>query len=312
MKNKNFIKVIVSIFIMLSSSLAFAWGKRGHETVGSLAARLLAEKSKEAEFLMHHSYDMGFYNNVPDIVWKSNPETYKKEYFQHFMDMEQYHQVKTKDWNNQREVFFKKNPSITSSAGRSWWRIQELNNSLENITKLLRKKNSNKQEHQTQQGQWLLHAGVMGHYIADLAQPLHVTDNYDGKKTDQKGIHKWFEETIVDYLYPQLQNEVYKKALTQWDDFHKANKSKNVFKLSQQLTEDSQKLIEPLLAIDKKSGRKNISSVSSEYQQMIIDRLALGTLYLAEIWSRQTGWKYDEEKFFLFHTAPQYIEPKPN
>ncbi|WP_126969668.1 phospholipase C/P1 nuclease family protein [Gynurincola endophyticus] len=32
-------------------------------------------------------------------------------------------------------------------------------------------------------------AGELGHYIADLHVPLHTSSNYDGQKTNQRGIH---------------------------------------------------------------------------------------------------------------------------
>lgn len=303
--------ILVTLFLsQVSVSTAYAWGRRGHETVGSLAARLLAEKNKDTEFLSNHSYDLGFYNNVPDIVWKSDPETYKKEFVQHFMDMEEFAEVKDIKWSQQRVEFFKKYSNIPKTAGRSWWRVQELYSELEKISKSLKQKNITTEEHHKRQLAWLLHAGVIGHYISDLAQPLHVTSNYDGKMTNQKGIHKWFEETVIDYLYPQIQNSVYQQAMSQWAEFHKKNKSKSVFELCQILTKDSQKFIEPLLDIDKKAGRKSLSKASEDYKQLAIDRLTVGTLYLAEIWSRQTGWKYKGDRFFLFDTKPNYIEPK--
>ena len=314
--NSNVIKSVAAVgllFLFTMTSFpgkSYAWGKRGHETVGSLAARLLADKQKGSEFLSEHSYDLGFYNNVPDIVWKSNPDTFKKESIQHFMDMEHYKDIKKSDWNDKREVFFKKHSVISKKAGRSWWRVQELNQELTAITKSLKPRKIEKSEQHKRQAKWLLHAGVMGHYIADLAQPLHVTDNYDGQKTDQKGIHRWFEEEVVDHLYPNITHLVYDKMLEQWAEFHKKNKTKSVFELCQELTENSQNQIDELLSIDKKTGRKDLPKASNEYKTLAVDRLALGSLYLAEIWSRQTGWNYNGDKFYLFDTKPAYVEPK--
>lgn len=319
-KSNNVIKFFVFFLLIFFSSVnAFAWGKRGHETVGSLAAQLLAEKQKGAEFLKNHTFDMGYYNNVPDIVWKSDPETYKKEFFQHFVDMEEFESVK--EWNSNKTDFFKKYPNIKETAGRSFWRIQGLYDQLETISKKLsadqntealsdKQKSEEKIKKQhLDQSKWLLYAGVMGHYVADLAMPLHVTNNYDGQKTNQKGIHKWFEETLVDELYPEIHIEVFNQAKKQWDVFHKTNKSLTVFELAQQLTKDSQSQIPLMLKIDKKIGRKDIHKASKEYRQLIIDRLTMGTLYLAEIWSRQTGWPYNGEKFYLFNSQPAFITP---
>jgi hypothetical protein len=303
-------KTVLLSLMLLSATQVYAWGKRGHETVGSLAAQLLSEKHKGAEFLINHSFDMGYYNNVPDIVWKSNPETYKKEFFQHFMDMEDYSSVKASDWDSDKVAFFKKHPDIDNKAGRSFWRIQGLYSELEKISSTLsQKKVLSKEEQNSYQVKWLLYAGVLGHYIADLAQPLHVTNKYDGKKTNQKGIHMWFEETLVDYLYPNLQPEVYKKAVKDWDEFHKKNSSLTVFELSQKLAVDSQKQIPQLLKLDKINGRKNISVAAKAYREMIKDRQVEGVLYLAEIWSRQTNWPYKGDRFYNFESRPTYIEP---
>jgi DNA-directed RNA polymerase specialized sigma24 family protein len=57
----------------------------------------------------------------------------------------------------------------------------------------------------------------MGHYVADLAQPLHVTENHDGQLTGQKGLHHWFEENVVDALSPYLYEAVFQKAKNEWN-----------------------------------------------------------------------------------------------
>ena len=47
----------------------------------------------------------------------------------------------------------------------------------------------------------LEYAGAMSHYIGDLSQPLHVSENYDGQKTGNTGIHSWFEtQNITDEM----------------------------------------------------------------------------------------------------------------
>lgn len=43
----------------------------------------------------------------------------------------------------------------------------------------------------------LVMAGLMSHYIGDMSQPLHMTENFDGQMTNDKGIHKFFETTNV-------------------------------------------------------------------------------------------------------------------
>src|SRR4051812_37927007 len=78
---------MILVIALLRPEQAAAWGKRGHAMVCETAAYLVAEKTKKTDFLKDHSYDLGFYCNVPDVVWKREA-TYKKEWFNHFMDME--------------------------------------------------------------------------------------------------------------------------------------------------------------------------------------------------------------------------------
>ena len=51
---------------------------------------------------------------------------------------------------------------------------------------------SNRQWHKA-----MLLASDLGHYVADGHMPLHLTPNYDGQLTGQKGVHSRFESTMV-------------------------------------------------------------------------------------------------------------------
>jgi hypothetical protein len=43
-----------------------------------------------------------------------------------------------------------------------------------------------------------LEAAVLAHYVADARDPLHVTQNFDGQLTNQKGLADRFEISLVD------------------------------------------------------------------------------------------------------------------
>jgi len=47
-------------------------------------------------------------------------------------------------------------------------------------------------------GRAIREAAYLGHYVADAFQPLHLTKNYDGQFSDAEGIHKRFENGVVD------------------------------------------------------------------------------------------------------------------
>lgn len=110
-------KLLLLCSLLFPYSMSYAWGKRGHEMVGSLAAQLLAKEYKGGEFLLYHSFDMGYYNNAPDLVWKSDSDTYKKEYNQHYMNMENFEKVKDLQWNKSRKQFLKSIQTLNPHSG---------------------------------------------------------------------------------------------------------------------------------------------------------------------------------------------------
>ncbi len=308
---KQILLLSIPLFFTLYSINAQAWGKRGHHIVGEMAA-ILASGEKDGAFLKAHSYDLGYYNNVPDLVWK-RPATYKVESTNHFMDMELFKvplakknaDIKTA-LQLSREEFNKKHPEVPEKAGRAFWRIQEMNDRLQEITKALRKKNK-KEKHQELQGEWLVVAGTLGHYIADLAQPLHVTENYDGQLSDQKGIHEIFEVDYVDALYPDIAPKVLEAAKKRWAEFKKASKKQSLHELLWAGAEESHKDLESLLAMDKKQDRKKTTENAKAFEEMLVRRMAHGSVMLAEIFRRHLGWKYQGEKFYFFGSEPAHF-----
>jgi len=46
----------------------------------------------------------------------------------------------------------------------------------------------------------------LGHYIADAHVPLHTTSNYDGQKTNQVGIHAFWESRIPELIQDDLED----------------------------------------------------------------------------------------------------------
>ncbi|MDO9154028.1 MAG: T9SS type A sorting domain-containing protein [Paludibacter sp.] len=52
----------------------------------------------------------------------------------------------------------------------------------------------------------MLFASDLGHYVADGHMPLHLTANYDGQLTNQKGIHSRYESTMVSTFIADLRN----------------------------------------------------------------------------------------------------------
>jgi hypothetical protein len=50
----------------------------------------------------------------------------------------------------------------------------------------------------------VLFSAVAAHYIQDAYQPLHATDNYDGRRTGQQGVHARFERDLFERYESRL------------------------------------------------------------------------------------------------------------
>lgn len=302
------------VAVVLTPFTAGAWGKRGHQIVGENAA-MIAAQEPNASFLRGQSFNFGYYANVPDFIWK-RPETYEAERAQHYMDLE----IFDREFAKQPEVkdplllsraaFDAKFPEIKPQMGRALWRIRELYADLGKVTAELREmKETSGAARQKLQEKWIVLAGVIAHYVGDLSQPLHVTDNHDGQKTNQKGVHSYFEDLMVDENYPDVNCEVHRLAKEQWAAFTKKNSKKSETDLLMDLMRRSEKEIPKLLAMDKKSKRENAKKNAQLYHALIRQRLVDGTLVLAELYRRQVGWIFDNNKFFFMAGEPEYIPP---
>lgn len=305
---------VLWVVLGLQSIPASAWGRRGHQVVGETAAQLVSHEAKSA-FMQDHSYDFGYYCNVPDFIWK-RPATFEAERPQHFVNLEIFerefkkHPEIKKPLELSRADFNRQFPEIKEGAGRSFWRIREFYARLEGITKELRELQASKgPERQALQEKWFLIAGTLGHYVGDLAQPMHVSENYDGQLTDQKGIHKFFEDDCVDELYPQISESVLTEARRQWPKFKKENASKSLLELILTMADHSKAELKNLLAIDKRNQPREPRKGAKAYEKLIRARLVEGSLYLAELYRRNLGWTFDGDRFYFFAGAPEYITP---
>ncbi len=310
--------ITLVLFFVLFSPQSIAWGKRGHQIIGEGAA-LIVSSEPGWGFMRSISFDFGYYANVPDFIWKK-PATYESEKAEHFMDLEIFDRAfkdKTdlgKPFELSRAEFEAKFPEVKLMAGRAYWRIQELVKALEVASDKLRAlpdTTMGKPRHELQE-RWLLIAGPLAHYVGDLSMPLHVTENYDGQMTEQKGIHRYFEEHMVDMLYPEVLSKVQAAAEKQWPNFKKQARTKSILRLIQDDTEKSNKSVGELLKLDKGRKREPFSKKEAKrFEAMIIKQLTASTLTLAEIYRRNLGWKFDDEKFYFFSGEPAFIKPGP-
>lgn len=195
------ISIYFEIYLFLLPSKTMAWGKRGHSIICQTAAYLTAIKAFRSDFLKERSFDIGYYCNVPDLIWLKG-DLYKKEWFNHFMDMEifirEFKNVSVENpFSLSRKEFEKTFPNIKEEAGRAFWRVNELISFVEKLSAQLNRSDLSIEDRHKLQANWLLYSGAIGHYLGDLSQPLHVTENYDGQLSDQSGIHAMIQTHIL-------------------------------------------------------------------------------------------------------------------
>jgi hypothetical protein len=303
--------------IFLASPSAWAWGRRGHALVCENAAYLVAADPK-ADFLKNHSFDLSYYCNIPDFIWKE-PATSQLETFNHYMNREVFereigHDKLAAAYAMDRKTFDKTYPKVPEKAGRAYWRIREMDDTLMSYHDKLVAGGVNKDERRSLQGEWLKVAGFMGHYIGDLSMPLHVTENHNGSLTHQEGIHSFYEDVIVNELaYDKdgfnLSSEVQKAAALRWSKDRARLAQKSVLDLMQEMTAESSMAATELFKVDKETGR-DLAKAKKAHKPMIVKNLAMGAVYLAEFYRRGVGFDFDDERFFNFTGTPAFI-PTP-
>jgi hypothetical protein len=300
---KFYIFLIISIVFL--NSIAFAWEKRGHEIIASVAARILEEK-RNKPFLRHNEFDLGYYANVPDIIWRSDPPPASHmEPPQHYID-----------WNKTLEGIFgapknlpvdfydyksKMGDKFNLKLGVAPFRIHD-------FVKRCHKMAQNLSSQETQ-GKLLECLGELSHYTGDLSMPLHVSENYNGEMTGQKGVHGFFEGVLVDALDPQLKVDIEKTAL---ESFEKSEMRKMTSDaVTRWMISDSLSHVDELLKIDKETDRKNISQAKDRFRALITQRLVQGAIYTAIVWNEILAdvFHFNEDHFYFFEGEPEYVVP---
>lgn len=229
------------IWLCLAST-AWGWGSRGHTVVTRVAVRQLLQemgpdRSLSGTFLDKESV-LSHLSLVPDIVWRSGDQTVSAlNSPMHYYDLE-YVAKSPRDFRTLPESLeaqaqtmealcqtppegylcpAEPNTQITGVlAGSAPFRIAQL---YQKLTDALREaKNARQARGPTHPSftkavnEALLYGGLLSHYVADLANPYHVTRDYDGYEHHQGGVHEYFEQTLVNELDLSLDSKVLEKA----------------------------------------------------------------------------------------------------
>jgi hypothetical protein len=206
---------------------------------------------------------------------------------------------------------------------------------LKRVQLALKHKTSSEADYRDAVDQALLYAGLMGHFVGDLAQPMHTSADYDGWQREQGGLHAYFESEAVDALPLGIDEEVLafakaqapgRKLITQLNLTDK-QVLPSYLDLALALNFDSFQRLEYLFGLDSKGAvlaksvklekgrtsatRKSPAESLPVFRDLLVERLAYGADALATLW--ETIWRNSGEpdlsayRSFRYHLNPEAV-----
>ena len=282
---------------LLTAGPAWAWGRAGHRIVGSVASEVVEDGRL---FWSSNERAIGEFSNTPDTAWKSGPSA-AQEKPTHWFQFDFYSpQGATLPafFRIYAEVLKHYSEATVTENGTATWRVQQF------YLDALKGLRSSRYMEAVQL------AGAMSHYVGDLSQPLHVTVNYDGQLTNQKGIHKFFETDNLEVVsYDELRDEVARRAQKLMSDSEfRATFEQDLMHAMFMASRRSLTDLPRVLQIDKKQGRTG--AAADEQREIAINRMADGAATYAMILSRlwRDGGQVDSDRE-VTPKEPKWLAP---
>jgi len=290
----------LSIFavVIAFASQASAWGPIGHELIATVGART----TSNAAGWTASSNSIKSLSTVPDRRWK-DPSTKPIEGYQHWFEIDAYPGVAQNPDailnipKAYADAVSKFSQPTVAKNGTAPWRINQFYELLVSSLKSHDFKSA------------VEYAGIMSHYVADLSQPFHVTQNYDGQMTGNTGIHGWFETKILENqksLYQDVQQMTV--TLLKDADFLKDN-SGDVKDIAFHEAIRALEPVQEILQNDNRLGRNSPNAVQTQLEiakRCLADGAATYAIILARA-EAEAGVKLPNTQFNV--GDPSFIQP---
>lgn len=335
--------ILLFILIILTvSQNALAWGERGHDLVTRVAVQNLRALSSDNPKLVRpftvRDHMLSHLSNVPDIVWRApyqselvleiNPSTHYINLEKVYDNVELYSDIPSDFLEYAKDARAK--GYEPNESGTAPWRVMQLYASLVDAMKQAGMAKHRK-EIEKQGNQVLLMAGLMSHFVGDLANPHHTTANHNGQLTGQGGFHSYFESQTVEEQGFDLVAKSAKQAKRNWLTQYAKKERKVILadpqKLVWALVANSHSNKKKLEAIDRRyslleesegergrAKRKPAKAMSKHYKKITIERIGAGASALSHLWllAWQEAGEPDMSEFFSYHyhIKPDFIQPQ--
>ncbi len=172
---------VITLFAALAHD-AHAWGDRTHPALVRLAISTLPD-DVVTEF-RRHTRKLERFSNEPDSVLRARDG--REESIRHFIDLDGYLPPPfdgfPRTYDQAVERIGKRK---VEKYGVLPWVILRFERQLRAALAV-------------NDPDWVRQAGYLAHYVGDAYQPLHLTIDYDGQLSGAKGVHKRYENDVVD------------------------------------------------------------------------------------------------------------------
>jgi hypothetical protein len=239
------LRIFLSLFLLFlvktpahsSNNIEKPWGFYAHKRINSLATFTLPYPIKI--FFRRHIKELEDLAVLPD----QRRYILDEEAAKHYIDLDHYiiDSVKNSNW---MEISKKIPLDTLQKHGIVVWNIPLAYKKL--INAFIKKDTI----------QIIKLAAELGHYVADAHVPLHTTSNYDGQKTEQHGLHGFWESRIP---------EIYKTELEDW--IGPAEYISNIQTKAWDWILSSNQYVDILLKEEKKLSKKFKSKEKYSFEQ---------------------------------------------
>jgi len=289
MRNRAVSVVLAAMLAALAFALApplEGWGDEGHRYVSTVAVNSLPDEIPA--FFRKAAARLIFLGPEPDR-WRDNRQTYKalREAGgpDHFIDIDKPENFQAlPDDRYQYADWLRSVGKAPKDIGFLPYACLETYEQVQVSFRLWREAGQAGERSQIEQN--IVHyAGVLGHYVADGAQPLHTTVHYNGWTTSwnpegysREPLHWRFEG---EYVQAKIKAEDFKQLVKT------AQRLPDPFHSIMQYLLESHGTIPELYRLDKQA-RWAKDNTNRDSKQFVVSRLAAAAQTLANLW--YTAW----------------------
>ena len=281
----------VSLVVMVFGLLNFvppasAWGDEGHRFVNLVAAGHLPEDMPA--FFRSAGVRLSFLGPEPDR-WRDSKEVFKAlsevNGPDHFIDIDKPENFEALP-NDRYEYadWLRSKGKSPKDIGFLPYSILEGYQKIQVLFRLWRERQNDAEQDQIEQN-IIYYAGVVGHYVADGAQPLHTSIHYNGWSTSSNP-----QLYTREPLHWRFEGE-YLKANIKPEDF--SGLVKTAVKLQDPFADIMRYLLQsfdrvPDLYRMDKTSRWEANNRNADSKKFVAERLAAGSQMLTNLW--YTAW----------------------